>query len=257
MLTLILSYLKKSIPNQFAFASLIFLTFPTCYAEEEVKIAFNNAIVPYIIEKSENGIAVEIVREALQNVGYKLVPVFGSAKNKEELFVKKEVDGMATDNEGSAIHAAYSNVYVTFQDVAITLKSRNLSINNVEGLKGLKIIAYQGATSRLGKKFMEFAKDNPLYSEETQQLNQNQMLFDGKVDVIIADRTIFTYLNQMFGEAAPPVVFQPISFPKVPYRIEFHDPALRDKFNQGLKNLSKGDIETIYARYQEAIRFRP
>jgi ABC-type amino acid transport substrate-binding protein len=256
MLTLILTRLKKAISTPFIFASLFFLALPTCYAEQEVKIAFNNALTPYSIEKSENGIEVEIVRESLQNAGYKLVPVFSTPERKDALFDQKVVDGIATVNENSALHADYSNVYVTFQDVAITLKSRNLSINNLNDLKGKKISAYQGASSQLGNQFMQFAKNNPLYSEEEHQLNQNQLLFDGEVDVIIVDRTIFTYLNQMFGKSSA-VVYQPIAFPKVPYRIAFHDATLRNKFNQGLKKLSKEDIATIYARYQEAIRFTP
>lgn len=261
MLTLILSRLKKSIPHQFVFASFIFLALPTSYAEAEVKIAFNNALTPYSIEKTENGIEVEIVREALQKAGYKLVPVFGSVERKESLYEQKMVDAIATVNKDSAIHASYSDPYVTFQNVAITLKSRNLSISNLKDLTGLKVSAFQGATHYLGDSFRRFAQSDPLYSEENQQLNQNWLLGEGKVDVIIADRTIFTYLNQVlgksvFGEPLSPVVIHPI-FPKTPYRVGFHDVALRDKFNAGLKKLNKEDIETIYARYQDAIRFTP
>ena len=73
------------------------------------------------------------------------------------------------------------------------------------------------------------------------------------VDVVVADVRIFNYMNKRmqadFNEQAQPVTFHDI-FIKLPYRVLFRQPALRDAFNQGLKQIQQnGDYQRILKRY--------
>lgn len=242
------------------------LSISTCFAAEEtrstreVRIAFQTALAPYATEKEESSIEVDIVREALGRQGYKLVPVFAPIARIESMFNDKSVDGISIAGNNTPVDAQLSKTYITFQNVAITLKSRDLAVNNIEDLKELKISAFHGATHYLGKQFQRMAENNPLYSEESQQLKQNQLLYNSKVDAIIIDRTIFAHLNKLFDNSkflgpVPAVVMHSI-FPPISYRIGFHTTELRNKFNAGFNRLDKEDIDTIYARNQQAVRFR-
>lgn len=237
----------------------------TCFAGEEIpptreiRIAFHTALTPYAAEREINSIELDIVRESLGRQGCKLVPVFAPMISIESVFNEKSVDGIATANKNTAVNAHFSKAYITFQNVAITLKSRELVIHNVEDLQGYKISAFRGATHYLGAPFQHLVEKNPLYSEESQQLKQTQFLYNGKVDAIIIDRTIFNHLNKLFvnskfSEPAPLVVMHPVFAPNS-HRIGFHSIELRNKFNAGLNSLNKEDIDTIYARNQRAIRF--
>lgn len=242
--------------------SICFAISSAGYAKEkEIRIAFDNALTPALLEKTENGIQIDIVREALQRQGYQLIPVFSSPSDKEILFQEKQVDGVVSAHKKIPADARFSNVFITFNNVAISLKSRQLSLSNLDDLSELKISAFTGATYYLGEQFQRIVKNNPLYSEEAQQFNQSRLLYSGKVDVIITDSAIFNYINKMlsnsmFTEPSAAIDIHPIFSPNS-YRIGFHSAKLRDQFNAGLKKISQEDIDRIFARNQTAIQFTP
>jgi len=128
-----------------------------------------------------------------------------------------------------------------------------LPINSIDDLKGLKVIAFPGASLSLGDEFRRFTENNPHYSEDQKQLSHNRLLYNGGVDVAIAERSIYAYLDRAldeskFTERRLPVVLHPL-FAVNRYKIGFRDPALRDKFNLGLSSLSKEDLKRIHDRY--------
>lgn len=225
-----------------------------CGSPEGVRIAFNNALAPFAIEASASGIEIDIVRESLRRQGCKLVPVFLPFVRFGYALAEHKVDGVATINERSGIHAAFSDVYIEYHNVAVTLKARGLPIDSIGDLKGLKVIAFPGASRSLGDEFRRFTVNNPHYSEDQKQLSHNRLLYNGGVDVAIAERSIYAYLDRTlddskFTERKLPVVLHPL-FAVNRYQIGFRDPALRDKFNLGWSSLSKEDVKTIHDRYR-------
>lgn len=227
---------------------------PGCGSPEGARIAFNNALAPFAIEATANGIEIDIVREALRRQGCKLVPVFLPFVRFAYALSENKVDGVATINARSGIRAAFSDVYIEYHNVAVTLESRRLPINNIADLKGLKVIAFPGASRSLGDTFRRFTVNNPHYSEDQKQLSHNRLLYNGAVDVAIAERSIFAYLDRTLGdskfpERKLPVVMHPL-FAINQYQVGFRDPALRDKFNLGLSSLSKAELKSIHERYR-------
>lgn len=227
---------------------------PGCGSAEGVRIAFNTALAPFAIEATANGIEIDIVKESLRRQGCKLVPVFLPFVRFGYALAENKVDGVATINEHSGIPAVFSDPYIEYHNVAVTLKARRLPIDSISDLKGLKVIAFPGASLSLGDEFRRFTVNNPHYSEEQKQLSHNRLLYNGGVDVAIAERSIYAYLDRAlddskFAERRLPVVLHPL-FAVNRYKIGFRDPALRDKFNLGFASLSKEDLKNIHERYR-------
>lgn len=226
---------------------------PGCGSAEGVRIAFNNALAPFAIEATANGIEIDIIKESFRRQGCKVVPVFLPFVRFGYALAENKVDGVATINEHSGIPATFSDPYIEYHNVAVTLKSRRLPIAGIGDLKGLKVIAFPGASVSLGDEFRRFTENNPHYSEDQKQLSHNRLLYNGSVDVAIAERSIYAYLDRTLAESnysqrKLPVVMHPL-FAVNRYKIGFRDPALRDKFNLGLSSLSKEDVKNIHARY--------
>jgi polar amino acid transport system substrate-binding protein len=227
---------------------------PACGEADGVRIAFGKALAPFAIESSASGIEVDIIRESLRRQGCKLVPVFLPFVRFGYALEENKVDGVATINERSGIRAAFSDVYVEYHNVAITLASRRLVIDSIDDLKGLKVITFPGATRYFGEEFRRFAENNPRYREDPKQLSHNRLLYNGQVDVAIAERSIYAYLDRTlekskFPERKLAVTLHPL-FAVNRYQVGFRDPVLRDKFNQGLSSLSKDDLKSIHDRYR-------
>jgi len=104
------------------------------------------------------------------------------------------------------------------------------------------------------KRLPQALADRRIDAHETgNQIDQNRLLYRGSVDVVVADYRIFNYMNKRmqadFNEQALPVTYHDI-FIKLPYRVLFRQPALRDAFNQGLKQIQQnGDYQRILKRY--------
>lgn len=227
---------------------------PGCGSPGGARIAFNNSLAPFAMEATANGIEIDIVRESLRRQGCKLVPVFLPFVRFGYALAENKVDGVATINERSGIRAAFSDVYIEYHNVAVTLASRRLPIDRIADLKGLKVIAFPGASLSLGDEFRRFTVNNPHYSEEQKQLSHNRLLYNGGVDVAIAERSIYAYLDRAladskYAERKLPVAMHPL-FAVNRYQIGFRDPALRDKFNLGLASMSKDDLKRIHERYR-------
>lgn len=216
------------------------------------KIAFGTSLEPFVMEKTQSGVELDIVRAALGKAGYRLVPVFLPQARVPEMLRHGVVDAAATLIEASGIPAIYSDPYIEYQDMAITLKSRGLKIERISDIAGLRVVGFQNARKHLGERFRR-AVEGGRYFEVAQQFNQNRLLYEGLVDVVIAEHRIFRYQDKRltaskFTERPQPVEMHPV-FDKIPYRLACRNEQLCDAFNQGLKALSDKEKSDIYARY--------
>jgi polar amino acid transport system substrate-binding protein len=226
----------------------------TCGSAEGVRIAFGNTLAPFAFAENGTGIEIDIIRESFRRQGCKVVPVFMPFLRFGYALSENKVDGAATINERSRIPAAYSDVYIEYHNVAITLASRRLSVNRIDDLKKFKVITFPGASRYFGEEFRRFSENNPHYREEPKQLHLNRLLYSGAFDVTIVERSIYAYQDRFladgkFTERKLPVTVHPL-FPISKYQIGFRDPALRDKFNLGFASLSKDDLKAIHDRYR-------
>jgi polar amino acid transport system substrate-binding protein len=218
-----------------------------------ITVAFGESLEPYVIPELAAGIEVDIIRAALKARQLEMQPVFLSQKRLPRALGDRRIDAVATIVPESGTRGAYSDVYISYEDKAITLAQRQLAIRSVADLAGYRISAFPLAGQYLGSEFARLAARHPDYHETGNQIDQNRLLYRGSVDVVVADHRIFAYMNKRmqreFNETPQPVNYHDI-FIKLPYRVLFRQPSLRDAFNQGLKHIQQnGDYQRILKRY--------
>ncbi|GGY02398.1 substrate-binding periplasmic protein [Paludibacterium paludis] len=222
-------------------------------ADNTVHIAFGETLAPYVIEETQSGLELEIVRAALKEEGLALKPSFYPQKRLPVLLGSSQVDGVALMTAALAPHAALSEVYVTYEDYAITLARRGITLHSISDMKPYTVAGFPLASHYFGAEYLALASNNPNYSEPSNQMDQNRLLYREAVDVVIADKRIFHYYDRQLIrqklEKPADVTLHPL-FDQVSYRIAFRDKALRDRFNRGLAAIAKkGIYRTISQRY--------
>ncbi|WP_374421710.1 substrate-binding periplasmic protein [Chromobacterium sp.] len=224
------------------------------WAQKTIKVAFGESLEPYVMEGGKTGLELEIVRAALQERGYLIEPVFFSQPRLPMAMKSKDIDAVATVGEQAGLQAEYSDVYISYEDVAITLASRHIQLHNPKELGAYRVLAFSLAKQYLGPAYKEMAKANPNYAETANQVDQNRLLFRGSVDVVVADRNIFAWMNHklssQFKEKTAPVDIHRLFAPTL-YRMAFRSATLKDEFNHGLRAIQKNGVyKQIVNRYQ-------
>ncbi len=212
----------------------------------QVTLVAGLSLPPYIIYETGNGMEHDIVKEALSAKGYSLELKY--VPFARVIVDYKKYDGAVTVNESTGVKGYFSDVVITYQNYAITLKDQNIVIDCLDDLAGKRVVAFQNATKYLGpeyKKTMESLSD---YIEHDQQVVQVKMLYAGRTDVVVSDINIFKYYRKKVAGVSTRRLpaFHEI-FPPTPYKVIFNDPHIRDAFNRGLSELK------ACGRYQQII----
>lgn len=227
------------------------LTLP-CQAGPIVGFGVNKP--PYVFEAQKNGLEVDLVKAAFKAAGIEIEPYFAPAARLHSMMEHRRIDAITTTLENSGVNAFYSDVYIVYRNYAITLASRkDITLTRIEDLAKYSVTAFQRAKHILGQRYHDAVSKSPNYSEQAQQEVRDLLLYSGRVDVAVADKNIFDYFRPNAAQqvdAGQPVLYNDI-FPPTPYKMSFHDAALRDRFNAGLAIIRKnGEYEAIVRRYQ-------
>ncbi|MCP3129541.1 ABC transporter substrate-binding protein [Shewanella sp. KJ2020] len=206
---------------------------------------------PYILEDTRSGLEIDIIKAAFREMGMSVNFKFYSRKRQLLYFNQERVDAVMTMSQLNGVRGYWSESYIEYDNVAISLASRQLKINSIAQLQNYSIIAFENARLLLGPEFAAVAA-KARYSEVDNQLSQNNTLYLGRIDTVVADRYVFTALNQLVEQNVAPQ--QPVSyhlvFPPTPYRMVFHNSVARDIFNQGLAKIkANGVYEALVAQY--------
>jgi len=219
---------------------------------DDIKMAIGLALPPYVISESNSGIELDSVTHILASQGYTIKPKYVNFGSVARQIKNGKVDGALTITEASGItDIFYSDYHVTYQNVAISLKKKGLSINKIEDLQKYRILAFQDATKYLGDVYATTVKNVPIYREIAKQEVQIARLFAEKTDVLIIDVNIFKYfrLHNKKRDMSLEIQIHQV-FPPSRYKVGFSNQVIRDKFNVGLKDFqAKGVYEKIYRRY--------
>lgn len=210
------------------------------------------SLPPYVIQSENAGIELDIIREALKVKGHTLKLSYLPFARIATAFSKGRIDCASTINEASGVKANYSDSHIYYQNVATTLKNKNLTINSLNDLKNKSIVSFQNATSYLGAAFATAVKNNPQYKEIADQKIQNKLLFKGRVQVVIGDINIFKYFTEKVSDVVDTT--QPIEyhqlFPKTHFKVAFKDTSLMEEFNEGLAQIkANGAYQKIMGKY--------
>jgi len=225
-----------------------------CLADE-ISIGFGDHLAPYVLPETQNGIEVEIFREALAYRGHVLRPVFLPIKRLPQAFVSQGIDGAMSDAgvDLSGRGAFYGEPAVGFDNVLVTRKGSHLSIVHPEDLIGLSILAFPGAVARFPD-WLGPANKAGRYFETNNQALQVRALQQGQYDVVLTDRYVFSYFTSILENHHVAVddvdvhrclTPNPIYYPSI-----FRSKTIRDDFEEGLHYLKKtGRYQEIYDRY--------
>lgn len=218
----------------------------------ELRIGFGTHKPPYIFEGEQRGIEYDIVVAAARAAGISVVPLYAPMERLHRAFGRGELDAIATTRSLTGVTSYYSQPYIRYHNVAVALASRGYHIERIADLGNYSVSAFQRARVLLGEEFQRMAEANPHYHEEAQQISRNRLLYSGRVQVVVADRRILHYFNREVYrqvDVSQPITEYPL-FPPTPYQLGLRDPALRDRFDQGLADIiASGEYQEIENRY--------
>ena len=218
----------------------------------EVHVGMGLPKPPYIMESGTAGLDFDIARQALAAGGYKLVGHMLPQTRALAMLRAGQLDGMLSVTEGIGGQDYFTDNYIVYQNVATTLSSRNLNVQQIEDLSRYSVAAFQNASMVLGDRFSVMAGAHSDYRELPSQATQNKLLFTGRVDVVVGDRLIFQYFSKTLEpkiDNRQAVTFHRI-FPESPRRAVFRDSRVRDAFNTGLKAIrANHSYEAIARQY--------
>jgi polar amino acid transport system substrate-binding protein len=223
---------------------------------KEVKVVFSYSTPPYVF-KDGSGIVLSIVKEALAHKGHTIEPIFANMGRASELFRDGYVDATSITQTTSGLEAFYSDDFMQYHNAAFILKKRHIKIEKLEDLKDFHIIAFQNAHLYLGEDFGRVARlADKKYMEVADQKQQVLMFLNGRTDVAVMDRHIFTFYKNLLiqeNKVDKNIEIELIElFSPTPYKTAFKDEKLRDDFNAGMKHLKEtGRYDEIYNEYSK------
>jgi polar amino acid transport system substrate-binding protein len=255
------------LPQFVVVTALALLALPAL-ADQEIRIGVGLSKPPYILESGREaqpasgaakigGLEVEIVEQALAAGGYRMIAESYPPARALALVRAGHLDGMATVTEGIGAFGHFSDDYITYRNVAITLRRRAIRLDSVADLARHSVAAFQNARFILTPEFAAVVAAHENYTEHPQQITQNRLLYSGRADVVIGDRLIFHALSRQVSDGldtAQPVMIHEL-FPPMPRKMVFRDPAVRDAFNAGLKAIrADGTYAATEARYHAYLK---
>ena len=223
---------------------------------KEVQVIFSYTTPPYVF-KDGSGIVLTLVKEALAYKSHQVKPLFVNIGRGFELFKNGYVDATSIIKKSSGLEAYYSEPFMQYYNVAVSLKKSHCNIKTISDLKNYNFTSFQNAKVYLGETFAKVANAaGEKYSEIANQRQQVYKLLKGRSSVAVMDKYIFTYYKNKLikeGKVSPNIevveldILQPTA-----YRTAFKDKKLRDDFNEGITHLKKtGRYNEIYKYYTE------
>ena len=229
------------------------LAYSSTALSADIRMAFGVSLPPYVIAKSNVGIEVDIIREALAHKGHNLIPVYVPLARVPVHFERGKVDATQRDGGSNlvALGAHYGDTSVAYHAAFFSLAERGLKIEKPSDLEGLKVISFQNAVKQSRfKDWLQPVADAGNYFEINDQLSQVKTLQVGRYDVVLADRNIFAYFTLKLRDEGN-ITIKPTALHEFlqphSYKPLFRDEAVKDDFNVGIKHLH------ATGRYQQII----
>ncbi len=244
--------MKKTTALVFLFLILGLVAAPAF--SDEISLGLRT-VPPYVMQDSAgklSGLEYEIIAAALAVKGHTVkVEIFPLARVIESIKAGSIQAGaplLPSHNTGRIL----SDVYITYNNIALGLKSKNFKIAKISDLKGMGVVAFQRATVVLGTDFEAAMAGNANYSEESNQALQIKMLFGGRVDFAIGEARILKYF--IFDPATGVDSKIPVTefriFPPTEYRVAFVNQKYATDFNEGLAAIkANGTYDKLLSKY--------
>jgi polar amino acid transport system substrate-binding protein len=207
---------------------------------------------PYVISSSNVGFEIDLMRAVLFTLDHEISVVYVPYGRTYELMKKINADIGLTLTEKSGVDSEIlSQPYVTYQNVAISLKEKSIKIDKIKDLQKYTLVAFQNASPILGSEFANAAKTSPLYIELPEQYRQVELLLNGKVDVVVMEINIFKYFAEMITGISNIENFEVHNlFPLTRYSAAITDTELRKAFRLALtKFVATAEYDELLNQY--------
>jgi polar amino acid transport system substrate-binding protein len=223
-----------------------------------VVMAFSQEIPPYIFEKNNTGIEIDIISSSLEFKGHTLKPLYFPLGRVPIAFSHNLVDAAMGDmGVNLALKGGfYADPAVIYDNVFITLKSKDISITSPSDLDSLHVVSFQGAENRYPNWLQKVVAERRFFGV-SDQFTQVKLLYLGRYEVVLCDRYIFKHIVNQLKLTDDFEVMEVdehtfINVDPADYRPVFRDKQIRDDFNLGLKKLKEsGEYQKIYDRYMD------
>jgi polar amino acid transport system substrate-binding protein len=216
-------------------------------------------VPPYVYRDSSGtliGLEYDIVTQALIREGFEPEVQTFPFSRMVVTYQRGDVDVVAPALSALRLDAEFSDPYLAYHNVAMSLASRELDVRSIRDIAGLRVMAFQNARALLDPAFGAMVDALPSYEEQPDQRLQVNMLLTGRTDLVIAERRILRYfIANPLPELrnAPALAEHPI-FPPILYRVAFREPSLVAHFNRGLAALkADGTYDRLIQRYDAAL----
>lgn len=236
---------------------ILYSSHAACETKKTLLVGFGMNKPPYVFEKENTGLEVDLFREAAKAAGFEVKSYFGPMERLKTKMINGELDAITNTNVNENLKLYSSLPFITYHNFAFALKKKNLKIKTIADLKKYSITSFQRSRDLLGSEFSKMANENPQYREFADQKLRNIQLFKGRVDVAIADKRIFHYFSSQLDSTVDynqPVVMYDL-FKANQYQAAFRSEAVMKKFNEGLLKIKKnGTYSRIENRYDDLKR---
>ncbi|MFT4939701.1 MAG: polar amino acid transport system substrate-binding protein [Paraglaciecola sp.] len=231
---------------------------PVAVNGKQLDLAVGWSKPPYVIASGNTGYELDLVRTVLHSLGHGITPIYVPFGRANVMLKQGAVDLALTVKDSMGIDSnQLSDVYITYQNVALSLKENNIHLDTIADLKSYSIVGFQKASLLLGEAYKDAVKKSRLYIELPEQLRQVEMLLTGHTDLVVMDINIFIHLStELMGENQLTNVDIHQLFAASHYKVAFKDPKLKDVFNLALADFLKSaehqELVDKYAFYKLA-----
>ncbi len=233
--------------TQFSFSSLanrltslllvLWLTTPFTTHADSLRVTVGLSKPPYVIEQGNTGFEIDLIKAIFTRMGHSLTFQYVPYARSSYMLKRHKADIVMTINGRTDIgaQASLSQPYITYKNVAISLRSKRLSIRKIADLAPYAIVGFQNSSTLLGNEFNRVSKKSRKYIELSNQQQQVEMLHLERTDVIVMDVNIFNSISKgIFGENNMQQVNIHSIFPTSPYSLGFNSQQLRQSFDREL-----------------------
>ena len=189
----------------------------------------------YNAEGEPEGTEYRLVSRIFAEAGYQVQYEFHSYSRLLKQFSDKKLD-CASPVAIAVDGASYTQAYLPFQDVAISLQDAALKVEKLQDLADKRIAAYQQAHQVLGADFAQ-AVSTAGYLELAERKLQLELLLSERVQLVIGERRVLLHLAT---ELAPHIklTVHPL-FAAQSYPAACWQPEHAEAFNRGLAQLAQ------------------
>lgn len=235
------------------------LTSFSVIAQKSLDIVVGLERPPYIVKGQSKGYELELINAILSTLDHSANYLFVPFGRSEKMLMNDNIDAMTTTNAHMiSDRALLTEPYVVYHNVVISLAERSISVDKVADLSRHTIATFEEAHKVLGGEFNQAISKSPMYTQVSDRLAQLELLFRGRVEVIVMDINIFNYFYNLNKDQFGDIDYKIHDiFPKTHYQMAFKDHRLVAGFNQAYRHfIQTEDFIALKKKYHMLSTFQ-